>query len=403
MQVSRIQSQYFTNYNNNISAAKNRTNNITSGEKPAQTKFTTIPAGFRYNANIHFGEFFDPNRTIPHIDYEEYMAMKESTKKRFRKKYKNFFNDPAINTQEMIDKNYLAMPLQSETLMNEFLKTAKFYSKFKDQHIISLGRSPKWFLNAALWMKDGIDDYKPVAFSKNWYRYDTADQSLIRIDSMAPTPKEEVAYRKYLKRIKADPQTIVDNMKETGKKTVITDYIYSGKGMTSFLDVMSKYAEDLGILEDFCKSIHIVGIGSKSYMEDMMKVEEAPTPKVIMPERMVPFEKTGLWTYNITQEFHDMDLSMFKEMLINQNTNECRSTYYPHETWTVYKPDKFKTGLIKDMKKVKEMVKELKSSGEKSMSSFTPAMYDYRNLLNFRILDALNERGLLKLIHKSKV
>lgn len=94
---------------------------------------------------------------------------------------------------------------------------------------------------------------------------------------------------------------------------------------------------------------------------------------------------------------------MFKEMLINQNTNECRSTYYPHETWTVYKPDKFKTGLIKDMKKVKEMVKELKSSGEKSMSSFTPAMYDYRNLLNFRILDALNERGLLKLIHKSKV
>ena len=403
MQVSRIQSQYFTNYNNNISAAKNRTNNITSGEKPAQTKFTTIPAGFKYNANIYFGEFFDPNRTIPHIDYEEYMAMKESTKKRFRKKYKNFFNDPAINTQEMIDKNYLAMPLQSETLMNEFLKTAKFYSKFKDQHIISLGRSPKWFLNAALWMKDGIDDYKPVAFSKNWYRYDTADQSLIRIDSMAPIPKEEVAYRKYLKRIKADPQTIVDNMKETGKKTVITDYIYSGKGMTSFLDVMSKYAEDLGILEDFCKSIHIVGIGSKSYMEDMMKVEEAPTPKVIMPERMVPFEKTGLWTYNITQEFHDMDLSMFKEMLINQNTNECRSTYYPHETWTVYKPDKFKTGLIKDMKKVKEMVKELKSSGEKSMSSFTPAMYDYRNLLNFRILDALNERGLLKLIHKSKV
>lgn len=71
MQVSRIQSQYFTNYNNNISAAKNRTNNITSGEKPAQTKFTTIPAGFKYNANIYFGEFFDPNRTIPHIDYEE--------------------------------------------------------------------------------------------------------------------------------------------------------------------------------------------------------------------------------------------------------------------------------------------------------------------------------------------
>lgn len=402
MQVSRIQSQYFTNYNNNISAAKNRTNNITSGEKPAQTKFTTIPAGFKYNANIYFGEFFDPNRTIPHIDYEEYMAMKESTKKRFRKKYKNFFNDPAINTQEMIDKNYLAMPLQSETLMNEFLKTAKFYSKFKDQTIICLGRSPKWFLNAALWMKDGINKYDFVAFSQNWYRYNRNEDCVIRMDSMAPTPKEETAYRKYLKRIKADPQTIVDRMKETGKKTIITDYIFSGKGMTSFLDLISKYAEDLGILKEFCNSIHIVGIGSKEYMEERLKVED-PTPKVQMPERMQPYEKTGLWTYNIKQEFYDMDYAMFKEMLINQNTNECRSTYYPHEAWTVYQPDRVKTGLIKDLKKAKQMVKDLKTSGERSISSFTPAMYDYRNLLNFRILDALNERGLLKLIHKSKV
>lgn len=94
---------------------------------------------------------------------------------------------------------------------------------------------------------------------------------------------------------------------------------------------------------------------------------------------------------------------MFREMLINQNTNECRSTYYPHETWTVYNPDRFKTGLVTDIKKVKSKLKELKESGEKSMSSFSPAMYDFRNLLNFRILDGLNERGLLKDKHKSKV
>ena len=97
-----------------------------------------------------------------------------------------------------------------------------------------------------------------------------------------------------------------------------------------------------------------------------------------------------------------MNYSMFKEMLINQNTNECRSTYYPHETWTIYRPDRFKTGLITDLKKVKEMVKNLKGE-RKSMSSFTPAMFDFRNLLNFRILDALNERDLLKAIHKSKI
>ena len=122
-----------------------------------------------------------------------------------------------------------------------------------------------------------------------------------------------------------------------------------------------------------------------------------------MPDRMLPFEKSGLWSYNITQEFYDMEYNMFKEMLINQNTNECRSTYYPHETWTIYKPDRFKTGLITDMKKVKQMLKELKSTNQRTMSSFTPAMFDYRNLLNFRILDALNERGLLKAIHRSKI
>lgn len=398
MLISKIQSNYYTNYNK--TTTENRSKNLTCSNKPTPTDFYKRPFGYHYSANIHFGEFFDPNRTVPHIDYEEYIAMKESTKKRFRKKYNNFFNDKTINTAEMIDQNFQYMPLRSEKLMDEFIKTAKIYSKYKDHPIICLGRSPKWFLNTALWMKDGIDDYKFVAFSKYWYKTDPTE-GLIYLEKMAPTPKEELAYRKYLKRIKADPQTIVEHMQKTGKKTVITDYIYSGKGVSSFLDIMSKYAQDLGILEEFCKSIHIVGIGSKEYMEERKNIEYAYDPVVNMPERMIPFEKTGLWHYNVTQEFYDMDYTMFKEMLINQNTNECRSTYYPHETWTLYQPDRFKTGLIKDMKKVKEMITTLK--GERSMSSFTPAMFDYRNLLNFRILDGLHERGLLKAVHKSKL
>ncbi len=191
-------------------------------------------------------------------------------------------------------------------------------------------------------------------------------------------------------------------MKKTGKKTVITDYIFTGKGATSFLDVMSKYAEDLGILEEFCNSIHFVGIGCTDYMEERLKREYVDTPKVIMPARMAPYEKVGLWDYKITQDFYNMDYQMFKEMLINQNTNECRSTYYPHETWTIYQPDRIKTGLIKDLTKAKQLAKQLKESHDRTLSSFTPAMYDYRNLLNFRILDGLYERGLLKTEHKSK-
>lgn len=396
MQISRIQSLGYTNYNNSITAAKNQTPNLTSSEKSNPRVFAKIPAGYNYSANIHFGEFFDPNRTIPHIDYEEYMAMKESAKKRFRKRYQSFSNDKNIDKTEMFDTNDALLPLRSEQNMDEFIKTSKLYTKFKDQPIICLGRSPKWFLNAALWMKDGIDDYKFVAFSKFWFRPDPIE-GIRRMDSVAPTEKEEAAYRRYLKRIKADPQTIVDNMDKTGKKTVITDYICSGKGACSFLDIMSKYAEDLGILEEFSKSIQIFGIGSMDYMEDLNPYAESISePKVPLPKRLRPFSK------NIKQEFHNMNYMMFREMLLNQNTNECRSTYYPHEAWTVYKPDQFKTGLIKDMKKVKDLVKEMKNS-HKSMSSFTPAMFDFRNLVNFRILDSLFQRGLLKAVHRSKV
>lgn len=98
-----------------------------------------------------------------------------------------------------------------------------------------------------------------------------------------------------------------------------------------------------------------------------------------------------------------MPAVVLEEMLINQNTNECRSTYYPHTAWTIYKPDQFKTGLIRDMNKVKQKIVDLKAIGQKSMTSFTPAMADYRNLLNFRILDGLATRGLLKVTHVTKI
>lgn len=357
----------------------------------------TIPLNYKFNTKISFGEFFDPNRTVPHIDYEEYRAMNNYTKKRFRKRYEKFFNDPTINKKELVDSKFKYMPLQTERSMDEFLKIAKMYAKYKEQPIICLERSPKWFLNAALWMKDGIDNYTFVAFSKNWYRPDPIEGAH-RMQISAPTEKEEAAYRKYLKRIKADPLHIVKHFEETGKKTVITDYICSGKGICSFLEIMSNYADDLGILEKFSKSIQIVGIGSYDYMEELNPYADIiETPKAMLPEKLIPYKK------DIKQEFYDMDYNMFREMLINQNTNECRSTYFPHETWTVYNPDRFKTGLVTDIKKVKSKLKELKESGEKSMSSFSPAMYDFRNLLNFRILDGLNERGLLKDKHKSKV
>lgn len=395
MQIAKIQLNNIQNlnYQNNIQ-------NNTKAEAPISQplKYAEIPLNYQFGALVNFkggSEFFDPNRTMPHIDYEEYKAMNENTKIRFRKRYLNFDKDPYIDKQELVDSKFLYMPLRTEKSMNEFLKTASIYNRYKDQPIICLGRSPKWFLNASLWMNGGINDYKFVAFSKYWYRPDYRE-GVKRYEDKGPTEKEVIAYRKYLQRIQADPYTIVKHHLETGKKTVITDYICSGKGCTSFLEIMGDYADDLGILEEFSKAIQIVGIGSMEYMEDLHPdADEIDIPKVHMPPVLKPYER------NIKQEYYDMDYIMFREMLLNQNTNECRSTYYPHEAWTVYKPDQFKTGLIKDMKKVKEVRAQLK--GFDQISHFTPAMYDYRNLLNFWILDNLNQRGMLKPNHKSKM
>ncbi len=390
MHVSKIQNLYTYNYKN--LKYNKLSNNLTYPEAPA-INYTKLPTGIHYGNNITFGEFFDPNRTVPHIDYEEYMAMTSATKSRYRKKYHNYAK--SMNKSEMFDPKANYMPLASEKSMEEFIKTASIYKKYKNQPILCLGRSPKWFLNAALWMKDGIDNYKFVAFSKFWFWPDKTE-GMRKMPSVAPTEKEIKAYHKYLKDLHVDPQHIVNHHQKTGAKTVITDYITTGKGATSFLDVMSELAEKQGVLEDFSKAIQIVGIGSLQYLESFFPEDvDISVPEVIMPPKLKKYSK------NIEQTYYNMDFNMFREMLINQNTNECRSTYYPHDAWTVYRPDRFKTGLIKDMKKVKERIRTLNS--KQSFASFTPAMLDFRNLLNFRILDALNHRHLLKAVHHSKL
>ena len=374
--------------------------------KPQELKKTSKPTNntdypvstkqyFYPNNNITFRESNVRNITIADIEPETYLVMNESTKKRLRKRYDGFFTNNTINKAELVDKKYPYLPLRDEKTMDKFIEISNIYSKYKQNPIICLGRSPKWFLNTSLWMKDGIEDYKFVAFSGFWYRPDPIE-GLIRMDRFEPKPEEIKEYRKYLKQIKADPQSIIEESQKKGKKTIITDYIFSSKGACSFLEVMGEYAKDLGVLEEFSKSIKIVGIGSREYIEERNPYAESISdPYVVMPKVLWPYEK------NIEQEFYNMDYVVFNEILLNQNANECRSSYYPSPAWTIYKPDRFKTGLIKDLNKIREKIKLLPNN--KSFSSFTPAMKDYRNLLNFRILDCLNARNLLKTTFKSKV
>lgn len=414
MQISRIQNNYlYSLYNKQAQSHSPKPNT-----QPVAPQSKALPSFHTNAAAIHFGDFYDENRSVQDVTHESYIKMKDYTKLRYRALYKNFHNTPFINREELYRPDQARLPLQDPETMDKFIEASSLYLKYKDQPIICLGRSPKWFLNTALWMKDGLESYKFVAFSERWYRPDKIE-GVKRMDTVAPTEKEINAYKRYLKDVGADPKTIVKHMKETGKKTVITDYINSGKGVTSFLEIMANYADDEGILKEFSESIEIVGIGSMKYMGELDPFAETISqPSVILPEKLWPYYK------NIKQTYYDIDYRVFEDMLLNENVNECRSTYYPHRFWPVYRPDRLKTGINIDQKTIKKKLKELneleaaykaQKIGNKdkknkkdyiekpTIASFTPAMGDYRNLINFWILDNLDQRGLLKPVHHTKM
>ncbi|MBR1776677.1 hypothetical protein IJ750_06375 [bacterium] len=350
---------------------------------------------FRYpcNYNVSFTGFADDAhklRSVPDIEYEDYCAMSETKKNFYRKKIQIF--DQMVDKSQLVDQDYPKIPLYREKDMDDFIKISSIYNQYKDHQIICLGRSPKWFLNASCWMKDGIPGYKFVAFSGSWFYYNPLSggySGMHKNKTYVPSPEQIKAYRKYLSDCGVDPKSLVENYEKTGKPTILTDYISSGKGVTSFLDLLSEWSEELGLTERLSKSIKLVCIGSMEYLEDVFydSEEEIDTPFVSHPPKLDPYYR------NMPTTFYSMPRGVFYQMLYNQNANECRSTYYPYEMWTVYRPDRFKTGLIKDMKKVEDLIKQ---SSEKIVSSFAPGMRNYRNLLNFRILDGLNARGLLK-------
>lgn len=401
MQVNRVQANYSSTIGlqNRVNNNNSKSLNNVQHQDYQTSPFKKLPLNFKYNAPISFSGFSDVNATVPDIEFEEYNAMTDSTKKRIKKRYEKFFSDKSINKNELYDtQHFQYMPLNTEQKFDDFVKFSSLYNDFKDRRIISIGRSPKWFLNTSVWMKDGIDGYDFAAFSGNWFRRDPK-WGIIPVKTAMPTEKEYKAYTRYLKQKGLDPLSIVKDAEKTGKRIIYTDYVQTGRGVSSFLDIMSRFAEEQGVLEKFSKSIEIIGIGSLEYNEMLNPYEEyVETPEVLYPERLKPYEK------NIKQKFYSMPADIQVDMLINQNTNECRSTYYPHTAWTLYNPDTFKTGMVRDMKKIEAVAKELKDvTTPKAVSSFSPAMRDYRNLLNFRILDGLAKRGLLTARHVSKV
>jgi len=368
--------------------------------KKAPTKTFERPQGYiqtqsyditpvPYTAFVRINQPTFKARIEKDIEFDEYKAMPEEEIEKHRKLYDDFYKLVDID-QLYITRNRNVnskLPLTHEKDMDDFIKVSKAYNKYKDNKIICVGRSPKWFLNTSIWMKDGIEDYDFAAFSSNWYsRRGLSDKQFLKKDKL-PTQEERIAYRNYLERVNCTPQNIVDAAKKTGKPVIITDYIHSGCGLASFLDILAQFAKEDGILEEFANSIKLFTLSSIEYF-DYLEIDNTYSyyPALILPDILKPFK--------IEQEYHDMPMEVMKGVLIDKNTNECRSTYYPPIAWPIYDPDKYRTNLIPD-----DELRKLKKVGSRMKIRFTDSMRDYRNLMNFRILDALNTRKLLKATH----
>ncbi len=389
-----IKNQYVNNTlkNKDISKSSNFKGQSVDSSKNLHSYYSYFP-NIKTNS-VSFRGSEKGERIVKDIEYEDYIKFTPEEKEELRAKYDQFYEliDPYQLFVFRIPKTSV-LPLKNKHDIADFVKVSSNYNDYRNNKIICVGRSPKWFLNTSIWMKGGIEDYSLAAFSSNWYHRDMMGlgPKLYRDDKEAPTDEQANAYRRYMHRIKCDPVSLVKRVQKTGRPIIITDYIHSGAGLTSYLDLMSKFAEDAGVLDDFAKSIELFTIGSMEYLDDLGYNNWFSIPRVLLPERLEPYSK------DIPQHFHDMSASVLRSILVDKNTNECRSTYFPPSAWTVYNPMKYRTGLISE-----ERLKEMPRVKDGVVNNYTNAMKDYRNLMNFRILDYLYTNGLLKEKHKTR-
>ncbi|MDD3014219.1 MAG: hypothetical protein PHC34_11000, partial [Candidatus Gastranaerophilales bacterium] len=112
--------------------------------------------------------------------------------------YKELVPDQKAQLRDLVQK-YLS---NNETYSNdEGLVTLEnvtneIINKFKDQRLVSLGRSPIPFLEMAKAMKNGINDYKFVAFSQGKILH-SINSDHWQICKKNPTERQLDCYREY--------------------------------------------------------------------------------------------------------------------------------------------------------------------------------------------------------------
>lgn len=176
--------------------------------------------------------------------------------------------DKYENTSIFEGRSYF---LDSGQNRSHLLENAKhLISKFPCGRVLGLGQSPGWILEQCKLIDSDPGRFDLVAFSGGWYTGSTS----LRLDTMCKPNKEDIdCYRKYLSEKKLEPLSIIGEHTPESP-LVIVEHTHSGKGLKSFLEILTNWAKDLGVFDDLKTRLHVhLIVGEDSLSSHLPYVE----------------------------------------------------------------------------------------------------------------------------------
>lgn len=274
----KIQSQTKKLNQNHFSAIKinNEITTFGSNLKPTKSILKSVYSFLNQaiessfiNCKNTFKQFSSPKLDLSKVDnIEGYLKLNNSDKNKIRELFKKEVIGKSIAAYDKSIKH----PFQSEADLKELMRFSRIVAhSFKNSRVLAIGRSPLWFLETLKMMKGSkvnLDNYSEIAVSglrsANFF-----------------CENEIKAFGKYLNNANLSPEQIIEYSTKTGQKTVLFDFLFSGKGMVHVIDLMdnvlkqnyknnkanikSKYKSPEEALNAFHNSIKVTGMYFKSH------------------------------------------------------------------------------------------------------------------------------------------
>lgn len=156
-----------------------------------------------------------------------YLKLNEGEKRKFRRLFQKEIIGKSIAHFNPEYKH----PFQSEAELKELFRFSRIIAhSFKDSKVVAVGRSPLWFLETLKMMKGSkvnLDNYSELAVT-----------GLTSVNNFTKTEIKEFAG--YLKNANLSPETMIEHSKKTGQKTVLFDFLHTGKGMIQTINLMDE-------------------------------------------------------------------------------------------------------------------------------------------------------------------